>query len=254
MAQEQKITITKNGPYLVQGGIPLFEDAMDADNEKHHMVYNRVKEFELNGPGYRLCRCGQSKHMPFCDNTHEHVDFDGTEVADRTPYRDRSDVYAGDGIYLLDDNRCAYARFCHRKDGDVWTLTEYSETDGIKKEAVEASWHCPTGRLTHYDTKSGEAHEESYDPSIIILQDIPEGTSGPIFVRGGVPLISEDGTEYETRNRYALCRCGHSQNKPFCDAYHNPYQFNDGSEAFKGKREGIDSSFEDPIPGAADAE
>ena len=38
----------------------------------------------------------------------------------------------------------------------------------------------------------------------------------------------EDGTEYELRNRYALCRCGASRNKPFCDAMHVTVGYEDG--------------------------
>ena len=39
---------------------------------------------------------------------------------------------------------------------------------------------------------------------------------------------SWDGVEYELRNRYALCRCGASRNKPFCDAMHVTVGFEDG--------------------------
>ena len=37
-----------------------------------------------------------------------------------------------------------------------------------------------------------------------------------------------DGSTYELRNRYALCRCGASRNKPFCDAMHVSIGFSDG--------------------------
>ena len=51
---------------------------------------------------------------------------------------------------------------------------------------------------------------------------------GPIYVRGGIPIASLDGTPYEVRNRVALCRCGASQNKPFCDGSHVDAAFRDG--------------------------
>ncbi|MDP8996734.1 MAG: CDGSH iron-sulfur domain-containing protein, partial [Pseudomonadota bacterium] len=35
------------------------------------------------------------------------------------------------------------------------------------------------------------------------------------------------GTAYELRNRVALCRCGASNNKPFCDGAHASVRFND---------------------------
>jgi CDGSH-type Zn-finger protein len=39
-------------------------------------------------------------------------------------------------------------------------------------------------------------------------------------VRGGVVVISSDGESYEVRNRMTLCRCGRSENKPFCNGAH----------------------------------
>jgi CDGSH-type Zn-finger protein len=39
-------------------------------------------------------------------------------------------------------------------------------------------------------------------------------------VRGGIQLIGADGRSYELRNRMALCRCGRSENKPFCNGAH----------------------------------
>ena len=51
--------------------------------------------------------------------------------------------------------------------------------------------------------------------------------SGPLWVRGGVPVVSADGTPYEIRNRVTLCRCGASQNKPFCDGSHASIGFTD---------------------------
>lgn len=43
---------------------------------------------------------------------------------------------------------------------------------------------------------------------------------GPIWVRGGIRVESADGNNYEIRNRVALCRCGKSSNKPFCNGAH----------------------------------
>ena len=247
-----KITITKNGPYKVEGGIPLSEDSIVRGADGKHYEYAHVKDFDAED-SYLLCRCGKSSIKPFCDGSHVTEGFDGTEVASREPYDKRAEVYKGPELTLRDDERCAYARFCHRKDGDVWALTALAENDGIKEEAIEASWHCPTGRLTHKDNETGKTYEQEFDPSIVILEDPEQNASGPLFVRGGISLVSEDGQEYETRNRYALCRCGYSENKPFCDAAHIPVIFDDGSEALKGKHGDLDKSFEQ-LSNAADAE
>ena len=110
----------------------------------------------------------------------------------------------------------------------MWTLTELSGDERLKEEAIKASSDCPAGRLVHYDTADGTPYEPVLDPAISLLVDPEEGVSGPLYVRGGIPLISSDGSTYELRNRYALCRCGASRNKPFCDAMHVSIGFSDG--------------------------
>ena len=47
------------------------------------------------------------------------------------------------------------------------------------------------------------------------------------WLRGGIAVVSEDGTPYEVRNRQTLCRCGNSGNKPFCDGRHKRTGFVD---------------------------
>ena len=55
------ITPTDNGPYLIQGKVML----LDAEGNR----------FEKDGDAIALCRCGHSGTKPFCDGTHERVDF-----------------------------------------------------------------------------------------------------------------------------------------------------------------------------------
>jgi hypothetical protein len=75
--------------------------------------------------------------------------------------------------------------------------------------------------------KDGKKIEPVYEPAIEIVQDPEEGVSAGIFVKGIIPIESSDGTTYEIRNRVALCRCGKSRNKPFCDATHVEIEFTD---------------------------
>jgi hypothetical protein len=84
---------------------------------------------------------------------------------------------------------------------------------------VEEAGDCPSGRLVVWD-KRGKAIEPVYEPSIGLVWDSQAGKAGPIWVRGGIPIESADGTTYEIRNRVTLCGCGKSSNKPFCDGSH----------------------------------
>lgn len=224
-APSMSITVTEDGPYVVKGSVPLLEEVITPVDG--HYEY-RVRRAFPAAQTYALCRCGRTTTPPFCDGSHAAAGFSGTETASRAPFEERADVYPGEGVTLLDDNRCAFARFCHREDGDVWTLTELSGDERLEREAVKASSDCPAGRLVHYDTDDGTVREPPHNPAISLLEDPEKDVSGPLFVRGGVPLVGADGTAYEMRNRYALCRCGASRNKPFCDAMHVNVRFLDG--------------------------
>lgn len=220
-----QIKVIKGGPYLVTGNVPLFEK----------IIVSKGKCYEFNAgcelpqsDEYYLCRCGKSKNKPFCDGSHGNIGFVGTETASKEKYLDRAELIEGPGIDLLDDHRCAFGRFCHREEGNVWELVKNSDKQECISEAIIAASECPAGRLTAID-KTGEMIEPFYEPTIEIIQDPEKELSAGIFIKGNIPIESEDGIIYEIRNRAALCRCGKSVNKPFCDAAHMLIKFKDGN-------------------------
>lgn len=214
--KEPRIRIVKNGPYLVSGSVPLSEKLIVPVGEGYRYEEGHALP---QRESYALCRCGKTKTPPFCDGSHTPAGFDGTETACKNDYNVRAARIVGSGIDLLDDGRCAFARFCHRDSGDAWELAADSADAFRKAEAIIAANECPAGRLTAVE-KDGTVHEPVYAPAIEILQDPEEHVSAGIFVKGGIPIESADGTVYEIRNRVVLCRCGMSANKPFCDATH----------------------------------
>ncbi|MDX9872377.1 MAG: CDGSH iron-sulfur domain-containing protein [Clostridia bacterium] len=223
MNKAGKIKVIKDGPYLVTGGIPLKEKIITPRG--HGYVWQDGRELP-QADTYTLCRCGKSGNHPFCDGAHTSAGFRGEETAGRQPYEQRAGVLRGPDLDLLDDDRCAFARFCHRERGDVWNLTKSSDDAELKAEAIEAAKDCPTGRLVARE-KSGEIHEHSYEPCIEVIQDPQRKVSGGLFVKGYIPIEAADGEIYEPRNRITLCRCGYSRSKPFCDAMHVPAKFKD---------------------------
>jgi hypothetical protein len=74
---------------------------------------------------------------------------------------------------------------------------------------------------------TGKPIEPHFEKSITVLEDPGRECSGPLWVKGGIPIQSADGSEYEVRNRVTLCRCGKSSNKPFCDGTHISIHFKD---------------------------
>jgi CDGSH-type Zn-finger protein len=211
-----KIKIIPKGPYLVTGGVPLSEKIIEP--EDLHYVYKDGRDLP-QAETYALCRCGRSRNAPFCDGTHVHAEFAGTETADTGAYTDRAGMLRGPALDMLDDGRCAFARFCHRDGGDAWELLRRSGNPHDRREAIRAATECPSGRLTAV-TRAGQTLEPEYEPAIEILQDPERGVSAGIFVKGAIPVESAAGFTYEPRSRVVLCRCGNSRNKPFCDASH----------------------------------
>ncbi len=211
-----KIKIMKDGPYIVTGGLPLYEKLIVPKGGEYKFEPGRPLP---QSESYALCRCGKSKNAPFCDGSHAGCGFCGEETASKDTYENRAVRIEGPGIDLLDDGRCAMARFCHTRDGDAWELTRDSRSEAARKQVIRAASECPSGRLTAVD-KDGAVHEPELEPSIDVLQDPENGASAGLFVKGYVPIESSDGTPYEPRNRVVLCRCGASANKPFCDAAH----------------------------------
>lgn len=218
-----KVKILKNGPYIVSGSVPLSEKIIVSNGKNNEFKAGR--EFPLSEE-YALCRCGHSKNPPFCDGSHEKARFNGTETASRDKYATRAVLQEGPDLNLMDDDRCAYARFCHREHGSVWDLTDKSDNSQLRKEAIGAACDCPSGRLVALD-KEGNPIEPKFEPSIEILQDPEKGVSGPLYVKGNIPIESERGFTYEIRNRVTLCRCGESSNKPFCNAAHVSIRYRD---------------------------
>jgi CDGSH-type Zn-finger protein len=217
-ASKYKIKITKNGPYVITGRVPLSVQNIRADDDDQCHGWKEGKKYPEQ-ENYALCRCGHSKSNPFCDGTHARVKFDGTEEANYTPYLEQAIEIRGPALKLTDaEDFCASARFCHR-DGGTWTLTKQSDNAEARKIAIEEAWDCPSGRLVVWDNE-GKAIEPDFEPSIGLVEDTQAGKMGPIWVRGGIPVEAADGTTYEIRNRVTLCRCGKSSNVPFCDSSH----------------------------------
>lgn len=213
------------GPYLVSGGIPLTEQIITPVG--HGYQYRDGRGLP-QAEEYALCRCGRTAVAPFCDGSHARVPFSGLETASRAAYDQRARILDGPDLDLLDDGRCALARFCHRQNGDAWQLTRESDDPENRSEAIQAANECPSGRLVAMD-KDGCRHEPDLAPAINILQDPAKRVSGGIFVQGHIPIETADGAVYEVRNRITLCRCGQSHNKPFCDASHIMAHFKDRS-------------------------
>jgi CDGSH-type Zn-finger protein len=217
--KEIMIKIIKDGPYRVTGGLPLYEQLIVTDETGHSWKLIDRREYPKQET-YNLCRCGESKNKPFCDGTHKEIGFDGSETDSRKPYIERAKTFEGPELKLTDAHEfCDHSRFCLRA-GGIWNLIKQSDDPEARQIAIEEAMICPSGRLVLWDKKTGKSFEKDFEPSLVLVHDKQKSCEGPIWVRGGVPIESADGSTYEPRNRVTLCRCGKSENKPYCDGSH----------------------------------
>ena len=224
-ANGMKISVTENGPYLVEGSVPLARQTIVTDDAGDSVDWRESDQFEAKD-SYKLCRCGQSDAKPFCDGSHARVGFDGSETASRRPYLKEARLRRGPTVNMTDQTSlCASGRFCD-PNGDAWHLVK-QEGPEAGRLTIRQAGLCPSGRLVVWDKETDVAIEPAFEPSIGLIEDPSQGVAGPIWVRGGIPITSADGETYEVHNRVTLCRCGASGNKPFCDGSHGEIGFTD---------------------------
>ena len=112
-----------------------------------------------------------------------------------------------------DESLCAGYAFCDPH-GGVWREIADTADPAIRERVERQIADCPSGRLQYARSANEPPVEVSYPPTVAVIPN------GALWILGGIPVETADGFTYEVRNRQLLCRCGASQNKPFCDSTH----------------------------------
>lgn len=169
-----------------------------------------------------LCRCGASKNKPYCDGSHSAVGFSGKRLLKTPP---APSEFVGKEITVVDDfSLCAHAGACVDGAPDTFFTKKagrrVSHPDASPTEQVIAAIRqCPSGALL-YKVRGKLVADYAAETEVRVEKD------GPYHVhRAKLNGESQPATE----NHYTLCRCGASQNKPFCDGMHAKVKFSDGS-------------------------
>jgi CDGSH-type Zn-finger protein/truncated hemoglobin YjbI len=213
---DQEIRCAHNGPYLVTNA---------------ERVRDWLGHEIATTPSVALCRCGESHIKPICDGACASSGF--ADKKDPQRVRDKRDTY--DGVQLtVFDNRgiCQHSGFCTDRLNTVFHTEGafVTPSGGRMDDIIRAVRDCPSGALSYamggVEARDQVDWENAREPTIEVSRD------GPYRISGGIPLIDAYGepvkrAEGSSLEHYALCRCGHSQNKPFCSGMHWYIEFKD---------------------------
>lgn len=142
--------------------------------------------------------------------------------------------FSGSEVDIDWDKRlCIHVAECVRAKGelfvngrDPWAAPDLVSVD----EVVDVVHRCPSGALSY--ERKGQDIKERPDTE----NSVSVAYNGPYFVRGDLELENAPGDMPAIAFRMALCRCGQSKNKPFCDNSHEGATFQDsGAIGEKGE-------------------
>jgi CDGSH-type Zn-finger protein/uncharacterized Fe-S cluster protein YjdI len=133
--------------------------------------------------------------------------------------------YPGKDVDVTWDQRlCIHVGECGRAKGELFVggRQPWCQPDlTTLADVVDVCQRCPSGALV-YEAGDGRPREAPAPANTVIVS-----YNGPYFVRGELAIEGAPGDMAGIRFRVALCRCGQSKNKPFCDGSHEPAGFRD---------------------------
>lgn len=130
----------------------------------------------------------------------------------------------GEVTITWESSKCIHSENCVKGLPEVFDAKArpWINADGAStKKIVNQVKNCPSGALGYY-FKVGNTENESSSYEQIV-EAIP---NGPLMVYGNLNIKLPSGVTKKSNKVSAFCRCGASQNKPFCDGSHKKIDFN----------------------------
>ena len=223
-AQGKKIVVTKDGPYIVYGNVPLLVKTQIVSEYGEPLTW-KTGETIPAPETYQLCRCGHTSFKPFCDFSHGLIGFDGTETADARPTAERQLTFPGTNIIVKRDYIiCSESGFCANRRASVEEMVPDTADTEVRSLIMAMIERCPSGSFVYAIQEGKEDIEPDLPQEIAVTIEITSDgpIDGPLWVTGRIPIERADGKPFETRNRVTLCRCGRSKIMPLCDGTHRP--------------------------------
>ncbi|WP_418602689.1 (4Fe-4S)-binding protein [Hwangdonia sp.] len=130
----------------------------------------------------------------------------------------------GETTVVWEAEKCIHSAICAKGLPEVfqprdkpWIKIDAAKTNAIINQVKQ----CPSGALTYYMNAVGDNTAETLETKVEVMEN------GPLLVYGTLKVTHRDGSQEIKNKTTAFCRCGASNNKPFCDGTHV-------KEAFKG--------------------
>ncbi|WP_242131555.1 (4Fe-4S)-binding protein [Aestuariivivens marinum] len=124
----------------------------------------------------------------------------------------------GEVTVVWEAEKCVHSGICAKGLPQVfrpslrpWVRIDAADTDTIINQVKQ----CPSGALSCY------LNNKPKEPINKVGVKVEVMANGPLLVHGNLEVTYKDGTKEEKRKITAFCRCGHSNNKPFCDGSHS---------------------------------
>lgn len=128
----------------------------------------------------------------------------------------------GDFHVIWKPRKCIHSKVCvealpevYRPREKPWIRPEKASEEALREQIDR----CPSGALGY---RAGNPSGERPEPRAAVKAQVVKG--GPLLVRGELELKTPDG-EQVLEGSTAFCRCGASDNKPFCDGSHTGVEF-----------------------------
>lgn len=142
--------------------------------------------------------------------------------------------YEGDSQTVTWDRRlCIHVGECGRAKGDLFLAGRDPWCDpniSDENDVVDIVGRCPTGALAVKGASGAYLTETPASENQIVVSN-----DGPLYISGELAIEAAEEDMHSVNRRAALCRCGASKNKPFCDNSHRDIDFRDaGSVGEKG--------------------
>lgn len=125
---------------------------------------------------------------------------------------------------------CIHSTLCWKGLLEVFNPKEkpWIKMGGASTEKIiEQVRKCPSGALSYYlndETPSNETEDKVVAESASIMK-IQVSHNGPYLIKTECLIVHSDGREETKTGTVALCRCGASANKPYCDGNHRKIDF-----------------------------